>query len=97
MMSVSKEQQVTAEEILNFLGDNFSRQAVRSDLSNDQKVDALIGNVKQASNTIIENGLPTKAAEAILSTFKASVPTSEKFDAVRTEIKETGASYGLRL
>lgn len=96
-MGVSKEQQVAAEEVLNFLGDNFSKQASRSDLSSEQKVDALIGNVKKASSTIIENGLPTKAAEAILSTFQASVPASGKFDAVRQEIKQTGTSYGLQL
>jgi hypothetical protein len=96
-MGVSKEQQVAAEEVLNFLAENFSRQAARSDLSGKEKVEALIGNIAQASITIIKNGLPTEAAETILNTFQASVPASGQFDAVRAEIKQTGTSYGLEL
>lgn len=96
-MRISTGHQMSPGEILHYLGENFSRQAASKDLSSEQKIDALMGNIQLARKTIEENDMTRGPATAVFNTFQASVPAGKQFAGVKEVIIETGARYGLEL
>lgn len=99
-MRISTGHQMTPSEILDYLGDNFCRQARRTDLTQDEKIDALIGNVEQAKKTAwsVENIHDARdMAAPVFQDFRTSTPSGEEFAPVEMCIIRAANGLGIRL